>query len=231
MVRTPVEILRRADLHDAPGLHDRHAVSKGHGFLLIVGDVQRRDAQLTQQLGQLVAQRLLELGIQRGQWLIQQQHTGPDGHRTRQGHSLALAARELGRLSALQALKTHQVHQLSHPSADQRGIQAAHAQAVANIGLHVHLGKQGVVLKHHAHSALLNGLCGDILTVEANHTARVGIRQASHHAQEGGLAATRRAEQGHHFARFDRQVGPMKRFDRPRVGAGTALDVDAGTLR
>jgi hypothetical protein len=37
------------------------------------------------------------------------------------------------------------------------------------MGLHVHLGKQGVVLKHHAHGALPNGLCGHILAIEPEH--------------------------------------------------------------
>ena len=44
-------------------LHIREPVGDGERLLLVVRDVDGRDVQATQQLGQLVAQRFLELGV------------------------------------------------------------------------------------------------------------------------------------------------------------------------
>ena len=77
-------------------------------------------SQPAQQLGQLVAQRFLELGVERGQRLVQQQHARAHGHRARQCHALALAAGELGGALLLQAAQAHQVDQLADARAAPR---------------------------------------------------------------------------------------------------------------
>src|SRR5690606_14390262 len=58
---------------DPAGLHDGEPVRDRKCLLLVMGDVNRGDMQAAQQLRELVAQRFLEFGIQRGERLVEQQ--------------------------------------------------------------------------------------------------------------------------------------------------------------
>jgi hypothetical protein len=71
------------------------------------------------------------------------------------------------------------------------GRHTAHAQAVADVGLHRHLREQRVVLEDHADRALLDGPGGDVFAVEGDAPAAVGVHQAGDDAQQRGLAAAR----------------------------------------
>ena len=51
-------------------LHHRDAVGKGHGFDLVVGDVDRGGGELVLEVLQLGAGRHAELGVQVGQGLV-----------------------------------------------------------------------------------------------------------------------------------------------------------------
>ncbi len=72
MGRIAVQGFAVANLDNAPGLHHGQPVGNRQRLLLVVGDMDRGDVQAPQQLGQLGAQRLLELGVERGQRLVEQ---------------------------------------------------------------------------------------------------------------------------------------------------------------
>ena len=95
VARPLVDVARRADLRDAPVLHHHDAVAERHRLGLVVGDVDRGDAEAAQQLVDLEAQRIAQLGIERGQRLVEQQGAGLHRERARERHALALPAREL----------------------------------------------------------------------------------------------------------------------------------------
>jgi hypothetical protein len=75
--------------------------------------------------------------------------------------------------------------------------------------------EQRVVLEHHAHAAAVRRGPGtparDLAAVDLD-AARVGALEAGQHAQRGGLAAARGAEQGHDLAPLNLQVRPVKRL-------------------
>ncbi len=60
-----------------------------------MGHVHERDAYLVLELLELYLQLAPELGIQRAERLVEQQHCGLEHERTRQGNSLLLTAGEL----------------------------------------------------------------------------------------------------------------------------------------
>ena len=82
------------------GVHHRQPVGDGERLLLVVRDVHGRDAEPAQQLGELVAQRFLQLRVEGGERLVEQQHARAHGHGARQGHALALPAGEFGRAAS-----------------------------------------------------------------------------------------------------------------------------------
>ena len=84
-----------ADLLDAAGVHDHHAVGERHRFDLVVRDVDRGSADLLVHFLDLGAHLHAQLGVQVGQRLVEQEHLRIAHDRAPHGHALALAAGEL----------------------------------------------------------------------------------------------------------------------------------------
>ena len=87
-----VQLQGGTDLLDHPITHDHNLVRHGHGLDLVVGDIDRRGAQTLMQLFDLGAHGDAQLGIEIGQWLIEQKHLRITHNGTSHGHALALAA-------------------------------------------------------------------------------------------------------------------------------------------
>jgi hypothetical protein len=88
-------------LLDAPAIHDHHRIRDCKRFLLIVGHEHRRDAELPLDGLELAAHVLAQIGIERGERLVEQQHVRLDHDGARQRDTLLLTARELRRQAAL----------------------------------------------------------------------------------------------------------------------------------
>ncbi len=65
--------------------------------------------------------------------------------------------------------------------------------------------KQGVRLKHHTDVALLNGSMGHVFAIDEN-LPFARFFQPGDQAQDGGLTAAGRAEQGHHLPLRDGEI-------------------------
>ena len=109
--RPAVEDVRRIDLLDAALVHHHDAVGRHHRLGLVVRDVDGGDLELVVQAADLEAHLLAQVGVEVGQRLVEQQHLRLDHDGARQRHALLLAARQLGRIAALEA----------RPSARRRG--------------------------------------------------------------------------------------------------------------
>ena len=70
------------------------------------------------QAAQPRAQLLAHARVERAEGLVQQEHLGLHGQRLGERHALALAARELARVAAGEALELHQGDQLVDAVAD-----------------------------------------------------------------------------------------------------------------
>ena len=225
--RGAVQRLRVADLNDRAGVHDRQAIGDRERLVLVVGDMHGGDAEPAQQLGELVAQRFLQLGVERGERFVEQQHARPHRDRTGEGDALPLPARKLGRTLGLEAVETHQIDQLADRATALGLVDAAHEQAIADVRRDRHLREQRVALEHHADAALLHRPRGHVLVAEADPAAGIGRLQAGEQAQQRRLAATRGAEQGNHLAGLDGQRRGFEAAGAVGIGLGAVDDLDA----
>jgi hypothetical protein len=87
---------------------------------------------------------------------------------------------------------------------------AAHAQAERDVLEHGEVIEKRVVLEHETDAALARADRGHVAALEA-YRAAIRELEAGGHAQQCGLAATGRSEQGEQPAGFDREVDAVER--------------------
>ena len=191
---TRVELVRRADLQQPPEVHDPDAVGHREGFLLVVRDQHRRDAELALHLADGAAQLLADLRIERPEGLIEQQHLRLVRQRPRDRHPLLLSAGELRRQPLVESLERHQPQQLLAPLAAGTRAHAAHAQRKLDVLRDGHVAEQGVVLEHQAHAALARGDVRDVAAVQGDAPV-IDAGEPGNRAQQRALAAAARSEQ------------------------------------
>ena len=92
-----VELLRRADLLEAPAAHHRDAVGDRQRLLLVVRHVDRGDAERLLQLADLAAHLDPQLRVEVRERFVEQQHLGLDHQGAGDRDALQLAAGELVR--------------------------------------------------------------------------------------------------------------------------------------
>ena len=146
-----------ADLLDPPGVHDDDAVGDLERLLLVVGD-EGRVTRSSSWSAQPAAQLLAHPRVERAERLVEQQHARLQRQRARQRDALALAAGELRRVAAAEAVELDQVEQLARPASRICAFggrsPAADAQAEGDVLEDGHVAEQGVVLEHEADAAL-----------------------------------------------------------------------------
>jgi hypothetical protein len=124
------------------------------------------------------------------------------GERTREGHALALTARELRRHAPAQALELDEPEELVDARVDLGLGPLADAQREGDVLEHVEVAEQGVVLEHQADVALARRAVEQVLAV-VQHASGIRTLEAGQDPQERGLARARRAEQRDQPARRD----------------------------
>ena len=192
-------------------LHDDDAIAQRHRLGLVVGDVDRGDAERAQQRVDLQAQRVAQLGIQRRQRLVEQQRARPDGDGAGQCHALPLTARELVDAAIGESRDLHHRQHLRDARLDLGVGHLPDLQAVADVPGHRHVGKQRIGLEHHADIALLDRQVRDVDPVEQHLAAGVGFFEAGDDAQRRGLAAARGAEEHDGLTGMDGEVERLQR--------------------
>ena len=93
--RCRVEGRRRVHLLNATGAHDADPIGHGERLLLVVRDEQGGDLEPGLQYPDLLAQLDPDLGVERGEGLVEQEHAGFNGQGAGQGDTLLLAAGHL----------------------------------------------------------------------------------------------------------------------------------------
>src|SRR5262249_42567311 len=135
---------------------------------------------------------------------------GPEG-RGRAGAPRAVADRRgAGGVGDLQARKLDERERVGDPAGYLRLGDPAHAQAVADIGRHVHVREQRVVLKHDADLAPIRRDIRDPLAVDGD-LAAVRHQKAGDEVEQRGLAAAGRPEQRYQLAATDQQRDVIER--------------------
>ena len=194
-----IQLHRRAQLLDAAVVEYGDALAQGHGFGLIVGDVDHRGLELLVQLGQLDAQLHAQRSVQIGQRLVKQKHLGPAHNGPPDRHPLALPARQLLGVSIEQVCDLQGLCGGLHLPGHVGLGGATHAQTKAHVLGNRHVRVQGIALKHHGGPTFGRAAFIDLLAVYQEVSGSDGL-QASHHAQHGRFATARWADKDHELA-------------------------------
>jgi hypothetical protein len=235
-----VERSRRADLLHAPPVHDREAVGKAQRLDLVVGDEQHRDAEPALQQLDLHAHLLAQLRVQVAEGLVEQQEVRLVDERPAEGQALHLPAAQHRARAALGAAQAHQVEHAGHLVPHRRLREAPELERVGDVLEHGHVRPDRVGLEDHPEVALVGRHevppgRGRHHPIAQGDLARVGLLEAGHEPQRGGLAAAAGAEQGEDLAAPDRQRNGIhrRRLAEPLADAVEREDrlADAGRLR
>ena len=196
--RLVVDRLGRADLLDAPAVHHHDAIGHLERLVLVVGDEHAGDLELVVQPPQPAAQLLADLGVERAEGLVQQQHARLDGERAGERDALALAAGELRGVAVRDPVELHELEQLLHARLDlalgRPQPPRPHAEPEGDVLEHRHVAEERVVLEHEADAAVADVLRRGILVVEQD-GPRVGDLEARDDPQQRRLAGARRPDQ------------------------------------
>src|SRR5690606_340788 len=203
--RLVVDRVRIGQLLDNAILHHRGAVGQRQGLDLIMRHIDHRVLEPVMQPIDLHAQVRAELGVEVGQWLVEQEHIDVAHQGTANSHTLALAAGEVGRLAVEQRLDLQDFCGAGDATLDLVLLHASDAQAKAEVPLNRHLRVERVGLKHHADAAVLRFKPGDVLAADEN-LAVGDVQQPGDAVEQGRLAATGRSEQDDELALCDVEV-------------------------
>ena len=155
--RPIVDLGRAADLVHVARVHDRDAVTHRQRFLLVVGDVDERDADLALNSLELELHHLAKLEVERAERFVQQQRAGVVHQCAGQRHTLLLTAGELGRLALREVGEPDDLEQFVDAPLDLGLVLLHAARSVRDVVPHRHVREQCVVLEHGVDVALVRG--------------------------------------------------------------------------
>lgn len=194
--RAVVEIVGRIPLLQVAAAHHADLVGHGEGFRLVVGHQQGGDPLLLEDVADFRAEPHAQARVEAREGLVHQQQARPRRQRARQRHALLLAA---GQLVGKQVAATAQPDDLQHLGDAPLFLGRAEAlQAEADVGGHVEVGEERVLLEHHAETALFRrhreARTAEHLAVDQDASGAHAL-EAGNAPERRGLAAAARAEQ------------------------------------
>ena len=226
--RILVEVGGHAHLHDATLGHHRHPVPQHEGLALVVGDEHGRHTERGEQPSHLGPHLHPQGGVEVRERLVEEQHAGFGGEGTGQRHPLLLPPGERAGQPVAQALEADHGERPVHPRRP-----GPAGQAVGDVRGHGHVREQGPVLEHHADLASLgrhpDRVARQHAPAGADH-AGVGPLEPGDRAQQRGLAAPARSEEGDDLAGADLQVD-VHEDGVVAEGLGQAGHTDRGRMR
>ena len=208
-----VDLRGGAHLLDAAPVEDGDPVAHGERLVLVVGDVDERDAQLRLDGLELQLHLLAQLEVERAEWLVEEQHPG--------------SVRRCARASAtrcrwppdswpgLRAPYPSSRTMRSASSTRDPSLVLAHLpdhQAIAHVVRDGHVREQRVVLEHGVDVAVVGRQARHVLAVEQDPAGR-GQLEPGDHAQGRGLARAGRTEHREELAGPDVEVDAGDRRD------------------
>ena len=207
-----VEIERRADLLDDAVMHHHDLVGHGHGLDLVVRDVDGRGLEPLVQFLDLGA-HLRRAAWRRGWTAARRTGTPADRARwrgpwRRAGAGRRRAGADSGRAAAS---RSRMSAARLHPFDDLGSWRAAQLEREAHVVGDRHVRIERVVLEHHRDVALFRRDVVDDAIADRD-VRRGDLFQPGDHAQQGRLAAARRADQHDELAILDRNRHAVQNF-------------------
>ncbi|MPL80520.1 hypothetical protein SDC9_26421 [bioreactor metagenome] len=224
-----VDLLRRAALRDHALFHHHDAVRHHQRLALVMGDVDRGDADALLQVADEEAHVVAQRGVEIGERLVEEQHRRLDHQRAGQRDALLLPARQFPREAPLVARKPHHLEHLGDAGGALCGCDLAHLEPEGEVFRHRHVREERVGLEHHAEVAMLGGDIGHLPRAEQQ-PAAVDRLEARDAAQRRRLATARRPEQRDELALPDLEIDVFQNVQiaielvDPVEGQGRHLD-------
>ena len=200
---------RGSDLLDAALVHDHHGVAHGQGLFLVVGHVDKRDAQSLLDAFELILHVFPQPHVQGAQGLVQQQHLGLVHQCPGDGHPLLLSAGQRRDLPVLEAPQGHDLQHLHDALIHLRFRQLADPEPEGDVVVYVQMREQRVFLEYGVDLAAIGRHVVDALPVEKDISGR-GRLKAADDPQGCGLAAAAGTEQCEKLVIVDSQVDVVK---------------------
>ena len=220
--RLLVQVARGADLLQDAVLEHRDAVAHGERLGLVVGDVDRGDAEPALQRRDLGAGLHAQLGVEVRQRLVHEEHLRLTDDRAAHRDALTLTTGERLRLAAEVGLQVEQLGGLEDALGAVLLADAGDLEREAHVLGDGHVRVQRVVLEDHRDVAILRRDVRDVAIADQD-AAVVDLFEAGEHAQSGRLAAAGGSDQDEELAVGDLQV------DLVDGGAG-GTRIDPGCL-
>ncbi len=193
--RPVVELPRPADLHEDALVQQGHPVGDREPLRLVVGDVDRRNAQPAHEIDDLPAHRGPLRRVEARQRLVEQEHVGRLDQRAAEAGQPTLTAGQRGRQAGQEPAQPQVTGPAGDPLLDVRFRQPPRAQAPSEVARHVEERDQRGRLEDHRDPPPVGRYPGDRAAPD-HHVAGVDLVETGQHPQQRGLAAARRAE--HH---------------------------------
>ena len=223
------ELLRRAELLDAPAVEHRHAVGEGKRLRTVVRDVHDRQPELPRERVQLEAEAVAERLVERGERLVEQQHPRPADKRASDRDPLPLPAGERRRVALRVARQPDHLECLFDATDALRLRNPSPAQRVVDVASDVPVRPHGVLLEHHAQLPSLrrdaSPLPRDDSLADA-HPASGGRLEARDRAQERRLAGAGRADKREELTVAQREVNAVEADGAAREADGDRVEGD-----
>ena len=185
--------------------HDDHAVGQRQRFLLVVGHVDKCDAQLFVHLLQFQLHVFAHLQVQCRQRFVQQQHFGFVDDSASNSHALLLTAGERVHVTLLIIGQTHGLQRRLDFQVDSGFVETLQVQAKSDVVEHVQVRKQRILLEHRVHRTFVRRHLRHILTVKQNLAFRHHLK-TRYTSQQRRLAAARRAKNRYKLAFLHREA-------------------------
>ncbi|OPZ51435.1 MAG: hypothetical protein BWY91_02682 [bacterium ADurb.BinA028] len=222
-----VHVARGVALLEVAVLEDRNAVTHGHGLGLVVGDVDRGDAEAALQRRDLGAGLHAQLGVEVGQRLVHEEDLGGADDGAAHGNTLTLTTGEGLRLALEVGLQVEDLGGLEDALGDLVLGDAGDLQGEAHVVGDRHVRVERVVLEDHGDVAVLGGQVGDVAVTDED-LAAVDLFEAGEHAQGGGLATSGGADEDEELPVCDVDVQLVdRRLGVARVVPGGVLEADS----
>ena len=146
--RLVINIDRRPRLNNFTVIHNENPVAHSQGFLLVVRDKDKSNAQTLLQFPQLILHICTQLQIQSRQRLIQQNDPRLINDCPRDGYTLALTARQFANRTALKTFQLNHFQYFGNPLLNFFFINLAQTQRKGHIFKNIHMRKQCIGLKN-----------------------------------------------------------------------------------
>lgn len=194
-----VDLQWGALLFDSSVVEYDQSVGEGHGFDLVVGDVQHGGAQGGVEFLDFYTDLSAQGGVEVGQGFIEQEQTGSTGDGASHGDSLSLASGQLSGIAFEQVFQAQHAGDFFDAGADGFGRFAPEFESEGQVVAYGKMWVKGVTLEHHGDVAVA-GWCVCHVAGADEYGAFVGFFQACDGAEQGGFAAARRADEHGQFA-------------------------------